>query len=91
MSSSSPAADIATTVAPIVACQAATAWYWDESMIVMAVSIISLFIGAVGLIYTVWDRNRQYKFARQQWEEERAERRAQLGIPPLPRSEGETA
>ncbi|KAK0039463.1 hypothetical protein Bpfe_031140 [Biomphalaria pfeifferi] len=67
----------------VTSCTSAAAWYWDESMIVMTISIVSVLVAIAGLGFTIWDRNRQYKLAIKMMQEERADKRQSLGLPPL--------
>lgn len=67
----------------VASCTSASISFMDESTVLMFISLASMLIAASGLIYTMWDRNRQYKLTIRQHQEERADRREQLGLKPL--------
>ena len=52
----------------------------------LVIAIVSAVVGVCGLIFTVWNSNRQYKLTLQQYRDERDDRRKAMVLPPsLPR------
>ena len=78
-------------VGSIASCSAGFIWSLDESSIMAIIAIVSAIVGVCGLIFTIWNSNRQYKLTLRQYEEERNDRRAAMGLPSIPPNEGSAA
>lgn len=50
----------------LTACSAAPAAHFDSSMLLLVFSALGAFCAVGGLIYTVWNGNRNFKLAQQQ-------------------------
>jgi len=51
----------------LTACSAAPAAHFDSSMLLLAFSAIGAVCAVAGLAYTVWNGNRNFKLAQQQF------------------------
>lgn len=66
----------------------AAASYFNESTMLLILSIVGAAVAVCGLIYNIWHGNRQFRLQRQQYVDEKNERRQALGLPPLDDGEG---
>lgn len=67
---------------------AAAASYFDESTMLLILSVVGAAVAVCGLVYNIWNGNRQFKLQRQQYIDEKNERRQALGLPSLDEGEG---
>lgn len=75
---------------PPVCGVASWAWSLGESSIMAIIAIVSALVGVAGLVWTIWNSNRQYKLTLRQYEEERNDRRLAMGIKPIAPEGGST-
>lgn len=82
------AGDAAMFVGSTACTSSAAASFFNESTMLLILSVIGAMVAVCGLVYNVWNGNRQYKLQRQQYIDEKNERRQVLGLPPLDEGEG---
>lgn len=66
----------------ITSCVTAPAALINESTMVLIISATGAFVGLIGLLYSIWNGNRNYELQRQELEIRRLEALGHLNQPP---------
>ena len=59
---------LATFCGGITACAAGASYTMNESTVILIISFTGAMVGAIGLVYTVWNSERIYRMARAEHE-----------------------